>query len=169
MWKERFSTEDCVIWMTILFAESVAKKCCILFIVRACLSSFIGRDENNLRHKRLAILGLNECPNVSVIQLQCSWSGGYYFGNGFVFLSESAAGHELLSGSWKRRKKTHLDMTSFVLLIMRCFRWVSFARSYSSYVFFMKQSKIKLQNKAKQTDDAELRSERGSKTEEKTV
>lgn len=60
-------------------------------------------------------------------------------------------------------------MTSFVLLIKCCFRWVSFARSHSSYVFFMKQSKIKLQNKAKQTDDAELRTERGSKTEEKTV
>lgn len=58
-----------------------------------------------------------------------------------------------LSGSWNRGGK-HLDMTSFVLLIKRCFRRVSFARSYSSHVFFMKQSTTKLQNKPKQTDDA---------------
>lgn len=62
-----------------------------------------------------------------------------------------------MNSEWELKKggkKKHLDMTSFVLLIKRCFRWVSFARSYSSHVFFLKKSKTKLQNTAKQIDDA---------------
>lgn len=52
---------------------------------------------------------------------------------------------QAMNSEWELKKgeKKHLDMTSFVLLIKRCFRWVSSARSYSSHVFFMKQSKTK--------------------------
>lgn len=62
-------------------------------------------------------------------------------------------------------KKTHLDMTSFVLLIMCCFKWVTSAPSYSSHVLFF-EAVCNSPKQNKTDDDAGMKIKRVSETKD---